>query len=60
VVVTAGRDALAAYFLTMPTTDLLWVASFYGRKPENVQRCVDRLQNKAEEIRERARERGLE
>jgi hypothetical protein len=58
--IAAGRDALAAYFLTQPTTDLFWVASFYGRQPENVHRCVERLQNRAEEIREGARERGLE
>ncbi|MEF8820469.1 MAG: hypothetical protein V5A31_09475 [Haloferacaceae archaeon] len=58
--IAAGRDALAAYFLTQPTTDLYWVASFYGRKPGNVRRCVERLQDKAEEIRQGVREQGLE
>jgi hypothetical protein len=58
--VAAGRDALAAYFLTQPTTDLHWVASFYGRKPGNVRRCVERLQDRAAEIRRGVREQGLE
>ncbi|MUV59147.1 hypothetical protein [Halogeometricum sp. CBA1124] len=59
-VIQAGRDTLAAYFLTRPTTDTNWVASFYGVKTSKVERYVSWVQRRAEEIREGARERGLE
>ena len=51
-VIQAGRDTLAAYFLTQPYTDVNWVASFYGKKPAKVKRYVAAVRSRAEEIRE--------
>ncbi|MFC4405609.1 hypothetical protein [Haloarchaeobius iranensis] len=59
-VVQAGRDTLAAYFLTQPYSDAQWVASFYGRRPEKVERYAERVRTRADEIREQVRERGLD
>jgi hypothetical protein len=59
-IVQAGRDTLVAYFLTQRGTDVNWVASFYGEKPEKVRRYVSRVRKRAGEIREGARERGME
>ncbi|MFC7140566.1 hypothetical protein ACFQMA_12110 [Halosimplex aquaticum] len=50
-VVQAGRDTLAAYFLTMPGTDTNWVASFYGKRPSEVERYVGAVRRRASEIR---------
>ncbi|MFC7021386.1 MULTISPECIES: hypothetical protein [Haloarcula] len=58
VVIAAGRDTLAAYFLTMPGIDVHWVASFYGHKPEKVQRYANRVRKRATQIRDGAREQG--
>lgn len=58
-IIQAGRDTLAAYFLTQPYTDRHWVASFYGKKPTKVDRYVATVRERAQEIREGARERGL-
>ncbi|MFB6235034.1 MAG: hypothetical protein ABEH81_01855 [Halopenitus sp.] len=58
-IIQAGRDTLAAYFLTQPYTDKHWVASFYGKKPTKVDRYVASVRERAQEIREGARERGL-
>jgi hypothetical protein len=51
-VIQAGRDTLAAYFLTQPYTDVNWVASFYGKKPAKIERYVAGVRSRAEEIRE--------
>ncbi|WP_372480008.1 hypothetical protein ACAH01_01435 [Halomicrobium sp. HM KBTZ05] len=51
-IVQAGRDTLAAYFVTMPGVDAQWVASFYGHKPERAERYVSRVRKRASEIRE--------
>ena len=59
-IIQAGRDTLVAYFLTQPYTDVHWVASFYGERPEKVERYVSRVRKRAAGIREGARERGLE
>ena len=59
-IIQAGRDTLAAYFLTQPGTDVNWVASFYGVKTTNVDRYVSWVQKRAEEVREGAAERGME
>ncbi|WP_254528474.1 hypothetical protein [Natrinema gelatinilyticum] len=59
-VVQAGRDTLAAYFLTMPGTDLNWVASFYGKKPSKIERYVASVRQRAAEIRTNAAEQGME
>ncbi|WP_101294500.1 hypothetical protein [Halegenticoccus soli] len=59
-IIQAGRDTLAAYFLTQPHTDVYWVASFYGEKPEKIERYASRVRKRAKKIRDGARERGLE
>ena len=59
-VIQAGRDTLAAYLLTQPGTDTNYVASFFGVKPEKVNRYEDWVRERAAEIREGARERGME
>lgn len=59
-IIQAGRDTLVAYFLTQPNTDIYWAASFYGEKPEKIQRYVSRVQKRAEGIRQGAKERGIE
>lgn len=59
-IIQAGRDTLAAYFLTQPYTDVNWVASFYGKKTTKIERYVAAVQTRAREIREGAKERGLQ
>jgi len=59
-IIQAGRDTLASYLLTQPGADANWVASFYGVKPTKVERYVAWVRERAEEIREGARERGVE
>lgn len=59
-IIQAGKDTLAAYFLTQPGTDTNWVASFYGVKPQKVDRYVSWVRQRAEEIRKGAVERGVE
>lgn len=59
-IIQAGRDTLVAYLLTQPHTDVYWLASFYGEKPEKIQRYVNRVRKRATQIREGARERGVE
>lgn len=58
-IIQAGRDTLAAYFLTQPYTDVNWVASFYGKKPTKIERYVAAVRKRAQEIREGAKERGM-
>lgn len=60
VIIQAGRDTMAAYFLTQPNTDVYWIASFYGEKTEKIHRYISRVQKRADEIRKGAKERGLE
>lgn len=59
-IIQAGRDTLAAYFLTQPDTDINWVASFYGKKPTKIERYVAAVRNRAQEILDGAKERGME
>ncbi len=59
-IIQAGKDTVAAYFLTQPGTDRNWVASFYGVKPPKVERYVEWVRERAEEIRKGAAERGME
>lgn len=56
-VIQAGRDTLAAYFLTQPYADVSWVASFWGKKPPKIERYVGSVRTRAEEIRDGVRER---
>lgn len=59
-IIQAGRDTLTAYFLTQPGTDINWIASFYGEKPEKIDRYISRVRTRAKEIRRGANDRGLE
>jgi hypothetical protein len=59
-IIQAGRDTLVAYFLTQPYTDRNWIASFYGEKPEKIDRYVSRVRKRAASIREGAADRGIE
>jgi hypothetical protein len=59
-IIQAGRDTLVAYFLTQPYADRNWVASFYGEKPEKIDRYVSRVRKRAANIREGVAERGIE
>jgi len=59
-IIQAGRDTLAAYFLTQPGTDVNWVASFYGKKTSDIERYVSWVRERAEEVRAGAKERGME
>lgn len=59
-IIQAGRDTLATYFLTQPGTDINWVASFYGKKTTEIERYVSWVRQRAEEIREGAKDRGME
>jgi hypothetical protein len=58
-IIQAGRDTLAAYFLTQPYGSINWVASYYGLKPERTERLIDRVRERAAKIREGATARGL-
>lgn len=58
-VIQAGRDTLVAYFLTQEGVDVHWAASFYGEKPEKIERYVSRVRKRADKIREGAKEQNL-
>ena len=58
-IIQAGRDTLAAYFLTQPGTDENWVASFFGVTVEKVKQYVAWVENRSEEVRRGAEERGI-
>lgn len=55
-----GKDTLAAYLLTRPGIDINWVASFLGVDRAKAERYVSWVGERAENIRERARERDVE
>jgi len=59
VIIQAGRDTLAAYFLTQSTVDEQWVGSFMGVQPGKVIRYASRVQDRAENIRTRIKEQDL-
>jgi hypothetical protein len=40
-IIAAGRAVLAAYFLTQPSIDQHWVASFFGVKPHRIREYAD-------------------
>jgi|AntRauMinimDraft_4_1070384.scaffolds.fasta_scaffold01197_5 hypothetical protein len=58
-IIQAGRDTLVGYLLTQPNAGRHWVASYYGEKPEKIDRYVARVRKRARLIRERAAERGV-
>jgi len=57
-VLGAGRAVLAAYLLTQYGDDQ-WVASFFGKKPYRVREYVSWVEERAAEIRDGARDRGV-
>lgn len=57
-VIGAGRAVLASYFLTQPSIDEHWVASFFGKKPHVVRQYTESVRQSAEQIREGAEARG--
>jgi|APHM01.1.fsa_nt_gi hypothetical protein len=59
VIIQAGRDTLAAYFLTQPYTDEQWVGSFMGTHPGKVKRYANRVRKRAANIRAEAAEEGV-
>lgn len=59
-IIQAGRDTLVAYFLTRPYGDRNWIASFYGERPEKIDRYVSRVRKRASKIREGVADRGIE
>ena len=59
VIIQAGRDTLAAYFLTQSTVDEQWVGSFMGVKPGKIHRYASRVRDRAENIRSRIKQREL-
>ncbi|WP_227380043.1 hypothetical protein [Haladaptatus halobius] len=59
-IIQAGRDTLAAYFLTQPYTDINWVASYYGKNSTKIERYVAAVQKRAQKVRAGAKERGME
>jgi hypothetical protein len=59
-IIQAGRDTLAAYFLTQLGTDVNWVASFYGVKPSKIERYVSWVRERAAEVREGVKDHDIE
>ena len=57
VIIQAGRDTLAAYFLTHDSIDEQWVGSFMGVQPGKVVRYALRVRDRAENIRSHIEER---
>jgi len=57
VIIQAGRDTLAAYFLTQPAIDEQWVGSFMGVQPGKILRYKSRVQDRAQNIRARIKDR---
>lgn len=60
VIIQAGRDTLAAYFMTQQTVDEQWVGSFMGVQAGKVVRYVSRVESRAENIRNRVKEQNLD
>jgi hypothetical protein len=58
-IIQAGRDTLVGYFLTQPFVDVEWVASYYGEKPEKIERYANRVRKRATKIREGVAERNV-
>ena len=59
-VIGAGRAVLASYFLTQPSIDQHWVASFFGVKPHRIREYTEWVRQNAERIREGAADRAME
>ena len=59
-VIGAGRAVLASYFLTQPSIDQHWAASFFGVKPHRVREYTRWVRENAEQIRDGAAARETE
>jgi hypothetical protein len=59
-IIGAGRAVMAAYFLTQPSIDQHWVASFFGVKPHRIREYTEWVRENAAQIREGAADRGME
>jgi hypothetical protein len=57
-IIAAGRDTLAAYLHTQ-FDDIQWLASFFGRRPGQVERYLQAVRDRGEEIRTGAKERDV-
>jgi hypothetical protein len=51
-VIGAGRAVLASYFLTQPSVDQHWAASFFGVKPHRIREYTKWVRENAEQIRD--------
>ena len=60
IIIQAGRDTLAAYFLTQEAVDEQWVGSFMGVQPGKILRYASRVEDRAEHIRDQIKERNLD
>ena len=60
VIIQAGRDTLAAYFLTRDGIDEQWVGSFMGVQPGKILRYKSRVHDRSTNIRERIKAEGLD
>jgi len=58
-IIQAGRDTLAAYFRTQRYADTAWVASFFGKEPGQIERYIETVRRRAEEVRDGAVEHGV-
>lgn len=59
-IVQSGMDVIASYMLAQPETSKEWVASFFGSTHEEIDTYVSWVRNRAEEVRQKAREAGVE
>lgn len=59
-VIGAGRAVLASYFLTQPSIDQHWVASFFGVKPHRVREYTEWVRENAAQIRDGVAAREME
>lgn len=59
-IIGAGRAVLASYFLTQPSIDQHWVASFFGVKPHRIREYTRWIRENAKQIRDGAAAREKE
>lgn len=59
-IIGAGRAVLASYFLTQPSIDQHWAASFFGVKPHRIREYTRWVRENAKQIRDGASARGVD
>lgn len=59
-IVQSGMDVITAYMLAQPETSKDWVASFFGATHEEIDTYVSWVRARADEVRRKAREEGVE